>query len=154
MHFQAILKISCFLCTISITITIPTAWSVLSTEFSSHHYFVFVLNKEIHRHACKTLYSLQIRKNAEREKPIFWTIFPNGEFAIKKSNIFNIGMAQQKIPQLYLPRDIFVWSCRGGTHSALCINPDRKTLLTSNLAQSYLVMLQKNVEKNNSKLYL
>ena len=99
-------------------ITIPTALNVLSTEFSSHHSFVFLLNKGIHRHVCKTLYSLQIRKNAEREKPIFRTIFPNGEFAIMKSNLFNIGMIQQKIPQLYLHREIFVWSCPGEAHSA------------------------------------
>ena len=95
-------------CTISIMTTIPTALNVLSTEFSSHHSFVFLLNKGIHRHVCKTLNSLQIRKNAEREKPIFRTIFPNGEFAITKSNLFNIGMIQQKIPQLYLHREIFV----------------------------------------------
>ena len=42
----------------------------------------------------------------------------------------------------YLPRGIFAWSCPEG--EALCVNPDRKMLLTWYLVQSYFVMLQKN----------
>ena len=41
----------------------------------------------------------------------------------------------------------------GGAHNAPpCVNPDRKMLLTSNLAQSYFVMLQKKWQKKNFKI--
>ena len=46
------------------------------------------------------------------------------------------------------PRGIFVWSCSGMGGGAP-FDPDKKMLLTWNLAQSYFVMLQKKLVANS-----
>ena len=40
----------------------------------------------------------------------------------------------------------------GGIHSAACVNPERKMLLTRNLAQPYFVMLPNKWQKNFLKI--
>ena len=43
---------------------------------------------------------------------------------------------------------IMVWVEGRGTHSAPCVNPDKKMLLIWNLAQSYFIKLQKKMVEN------
>ena len=58
-------------------------------------------------------------------------------YFLKKSLLVSLKKNSKILPlensgdcQPYLPRDIFVRSCPWGSHSAPCLNPDRKMLLT------------------------
>ena len=66
-----------------------------------------------------------------------------------KDHIFDVNPYQA-----YLPRGFFcLIMSHGRAHSAPpCVNPDRKMLLTWNLAQSYFAVLQKKWQKKIFKI--